>query len=295
MNTRKDTAAEVAVDRVTPAGTTHERDAIAVEEPMEIRLVHGPAGSRKQRSLSVTMRTPGADFDLAAGFLFTEGVIRDAGQTGQIHDITFCGPTPEGRETPNIVRVEIDEDLDLDLERLRRNFFTTSSCGICGKTSLDAVKVQGAPLGRDIGPVVDGGVIHELPGKLLAAQSVFESTGGLHAAALFNAAGDLMGIREDVGRHNAVDKLIGAELMRGRLPLHNRLMLVSGRTSFDILQKTATAGIPILVAVGAPSSLAVDLATRFQITLIGFVRDQRYNIYTGKHRIATAAQERASC
>jgi len=292
MNTQKDTSAQVAVDRVTPAGTAHERDAIAVEEPMEIRLVHGPAGGRKQRSLSVTMRTPGADFDLAAGFLFTEGVIRDA---GQIRDVTFCGPTPEGRQTPNIVRVEIEEGLDLDLERLQRNFFTTSSCGICGKTSLDAVEVQGSPLGRDIGPVVEGGTIHELPGKLLAAQSVFESTGGLHAAALFDATGNLTSIREDVGRHNAVDKLIGAEPMQGRWPLSDRLMLVSGRTSFEILQKTAMAGIPILVAVGAPSSLAVDLATRFQITLIGFARDRRYNIYSGKHRIATAAEGRASC
>jgi len=244
--------------------------------------VFGPEERRASRSLSVTMRTPGPDFELAAGFLRTEGILE---REGQIRQIDFCGPPAPGRETSNIVRVDLDPGVALDVERLQRNFFTTSSFGICGKASLEALEVPGlAPLDPDR-LRVRGASIHRLPEALRTGQPVFERTGGLHAAGLFDSDGTLQAVREDVGRHNAVDKLLGRSFLDGKTPLADSLMLVSGRASFEILQKALAAGVPMIVAVGAPSSLAVDLAQRFSMTLVGFASAQRFNLYSGLQRI----------
>lgn len=219
------------------------------------------------------MRTPGHDRELACGFLFTEGIL---GDSGQIRDVVA---------SKNSISVTLNPDVEVDFERLKRHFYTTSSCGVCGKASIEALRMIGCPqLPRD-SPGVSAAVIHALPAALRAAQAVFERTGALHAAALFDPEGRLIMLREDVGRHNAVDKLIGAQMLDGRTPLSAALMLVSGRTSFELVQKTLMAGIPILAAVGAPSSLAVETAQRFNLTLLGFVRDGRFNIYSGAQRI----------
>jgi FdhD protein len=271
-----------AVRQVGPGGATSGDDQLAVEEPMEIRVVFGPEERRASQSLSVTMRTPGHDFELAAGFLRTEGILE---RPEQIREIEFCGPPAPGRETSNIVRVDLDPGVALDLERLQRHFFTTSSCGICGKASLDALEVPDlAPLDPDR-PRIRGESIHSLPGALRSSQPVFERTGGLHAAGLFDASGTLLAVREDVGRHNAVDKILGRSFLDGKTPLADVLMVVSGRTSFEILQKALAAGVPMIVAVGAPSSLAVDLAQRFGMTLVGFASPERFNLYAGLQRI----------
>ena len=257
-------------------------DRLAVEEPMEIRVVHGPEERREARSLSVTMRTPGNDFELAAGFLFTEQIL-DA--PAQIRRIEFCGPAAPGRKTSNIVRVDLDPEVEIDLERMRRNFFTSSSCGICGKTSLDALQgPDPAPLDPDR-PRIRAEVVRGLPATLRSAQPLFASTGGIHAAGRFDADGTLREVREDVGRHNAVDKLLGRGFLDGLTPLRDSVMVVSGRSSFEILQKALAAGVPAVVAVGAPSSLAVDLARRFGMTLIGFASPDRFNLYAGEQRM----------
>ena len=249
---------------------------------MEIRVVFGPEDSRTARSLSVTMRTPGNDFELAAGFLFTEGILASP---DQVRETEFCGPPAPGRATSNIVRVDLAPGVELDLDRLQRHFFTTSSCGICGKASLDALHVHGIEALDVDRPRVRRSVIHALPQVLRSEQPVFERTGGLHAAALVDADGTLRGVREDVGRHNAVDKLLGRNFLDGRTPLADDVMVVSGRSSFEILQKALVAGVPVIVAVGAPSSLAVEMAERFGMTLIGFAAKERFNIYTGRQRI----------
>jgi FdhD protein len=279
-----DSQKTLQVRHVTRSGADGRDDVVAVEEPMEIRLAYGPQDSRSARSLSITMRTPGHDFELAVGFLFTEGLLQ---HPDQVRNVEFCGPVAPGRTTSNIVRVDVAPDVELDLKRLERHFFTTSSCGICGKASLDALHVHGLePLAGD-GPSVAPDTIRRLPHALRAAQPVFERTGGLHAAGLFDAAGTLLEIREDVGRHNAVDKLIGRRFLDGESRLADRLMVVSGRASFEILQKALVAGLPMIVAVGAPSSLAVEMAERFKMTLIGFASDERFNLYTGPQRIIT--------
>ncbi|NIM00193.1 MAG: formate dehydrogenase accessory sulfurtransferase FdhD [Acidobacteria bacterium] len=257
-------------------------DLLAVEEPMEIRVAFGPSDTRTARSLSVTMRTPGNDFELAAGFLYTEGILKDR---SQIEALDFCGPATPGRETSNIVRVDLAAGVELDLKSLERHFYTTSSCGICGKASLDAVQVKGIEPLQDGVPRFARDVVHELPDRLRAAQPVFDRTGGLHAAGLVTPDGDLVEIREDVGRHNAVDKLIGRRFLDGETPLGAFGMVVSGRASFEILQKALVAGIPVIVAVGAPSSLAVEMADRFGMTLIGFASGERFNLYAGANRI----------
>jgi FdhD protein len=258
------------------------RDALAVEEPLEIAVQFGPAGRRTRRSLSVTMRTPGHDLELAAGFLLSEGVVRGREDIEGLHP---CGPAVGQLRLQNVVRVELRPDLPLDLKRLERHFYTTSSCGVCGKTSLEALDVLSCPVVARDRPVVRAAVVHQLPDRLRAAQAVFACTGGLHAAALFDAEGRLLCLREDVGRHNALDKLLGAQLLAGALPAPDGLLLVSGRASFELMQKALMAGVGVLAAVGAPSSLAVDLARRFQMTLLGFVRDGRFNIYSGAWRV----------
>jgi FdhD protein len=241
------------------------QDLLAVEEPLEIRL--------GDKTISLTMRTPGHDPELAVGFLFTEGIIQGP---HQIRDI---------QESKNSITVLLNPDVEIDFERLQRNFYTTSSCGVCGKASIEALRIQGCPVLPRNSAAVEAAVIHRLPQAQRDEQAVFERTGGLHAAALFDFQGNLILLREDVGRHNAVDKLIGAEMLAGRTPLCDTLLLVSGRASFELTQKALMAGIPILAAVGAPSSLAVETAQRFNMTLLGFVRDGRFNIYSGASRI----------
>ncbi|MBX2971204.1 MAG: formate dehydrogenase accessory sulfurtransferase FdhD [Cyclobacteriaceae bacterium] len=261
------------------SGTSEKTDLVAVEEPLEIRLGFGPTAHREQRSLAVTMRTPGHDFELASGFLFTEGIVYSF---SQIENIRYCENLGKQEEN-NVVRVELNSNLLLDFQKLQRNFYTTSSCGVCGKSSIEAVTVQCAPITTNWS--VSAKLIQSLPDKLREAQHVFEHTGGLHASGLFDQQGSLMLLREDVGRHNALDKVIGAMLFKESIPLSDFILVVSGRASFELVQKAAVAGIPILVAVGAPSSLAVNLAQSSGITLIGFAREERFNIYTHPNRI----------
>jgi len=266
-----DAALTTAIVAVDGAVVGERADQLAVEEPLAIRISHGPLGRRERTTISITMRTPGHDDDLAAGLLFAESVLADPGQILAIE----CGD--------NSVRVDLHPEVTVDLNHLDRRGYTTSSCGICGKTSIEAV--EAACEGPRGGGTTMAATIHGLPESLRAAQPAFSRTGGLHAAALFDLRGRLLAVREDIGRHNAVDKLIGAEFRAGRVPLDERILLVSGRASFELIQKAAAAGTPIFAAVGAPSSLAVDLAQRMGMTLLGFVRDARFNIYSGGERI----------
>src|SRR5437764_1119852 len=230
------------------------------------------------------MRTHWNDHELAVGFLFTEGLILER---DQVAGVRTCGGG-------NVVRVDLSAGVAVDLARLERHFYTASSCGVCGKASLEAVRVCSRQRPLDGWPVVEAAVIHRLPEALRAAQTVFDRTGGLHAAALFDPGGDLLCLREDVGRHNALDKLIGTQFLAGRTPLSEGVLLVSGRASFELVQKAAVAGIPILAAVGAPSSLAVSLAREHGLTVLGFVRQDRFNVYTGGERIRQATAIPAS-
>jgi FdhD protein len=254
-------------------------DQLATEEPLEIRLVS------PQKTVAVTMRTPGADFELAAGFLYSEGVVNSR---EDIDRISYCVDADvDGEQRYNIVNVALREGLSVDLQPLERHFFTTSACGVCGKASLEALRSREYPVIPN-GPEVSAAVIYSLPDQLRSAQRVFSTTGGLHAAGLFDAQGTLLSVREDVGRHNALDKLVGSAILSNELPLSNRIVMVSGRSSFEILQKCLAAGVPIVCAVSAPSSLAVALAREFGITLVGFLRGERFNIYAGKERLGNA-------
>lgn len=256
------------------------RDTVAVEEPMEVRLSWLDAsGARRSESVAVTMRTPGDDFDLVAGFLHGEGLLD---RPERLQEITYC--SGDEAQAYNVLEARLRPGLVVDVERLRRNFYTTSSCGVCGKASLEAVEVQGCRVLED--PLqVAGGVVATLPERLEEDQGVFQRTGGLHAAALFDASGSCRSLREDVGRHNAVDKVVGDAFLHRRLPARDRILVVSGRASFEIIQKAVVARIPVVVAVGAPSSLAVDLAERFNQTLVGFARDGAFNVYTAPERV----------
>lgn len=248
---------------------------------MEIRLDFRSRESREIRSVSVTMRTPGHDFELAAGFLYSEGILQ---RREQVREITYCRSL-EAPQEYNVVTVGLRDGEEPDPDLLTRNFYTTSSCGVCGKASLEAVQVKGArPLDVD-GFRMPASRLSRLPETLRESQPAFRETGGLHAAGLFDAEGDLVELREDVGRHNAVDKVVGRAFLDDRLPLTERVLVVSGRTSFEILQKALAAGIPMVVAVGAPSSLAVELARRFNMTLSGFTRDRGFNLYAGFRRV----------
>jgi FdhD protein len=255
-----DRTAPASVTRVSGGGPERGEDVVAVEEPLEIRVGEKP--------VSVTMRTPGDDFDLAAGFLFTESIAQE------FASIRHWG-------SPNVVRVDVAAPVDL--QRLQRHFYSTSSCGVCGKTSIDALRVSAPPIASSAHVSTD--VIHRLPAALRAAQKTFEETGAIHAAGLFDLDGNLLRVREDVGRHNAVDKVVGSYVREGRTRLDDTVLLLSGRAGFEVVQKAVVAGIPIIAAVGAPSSLAVDLARDFNATLLGFVRDGRFNIYSGASRI----------
>jgi len=265
-------------------GRNEETDVVAVEEPLEIRLAFGDAAGegRQSQSISITMRTPGDDLNLAAGFLFTEGMISSA---QQIASVDYVVDEESGEANPNIVNVELAPGVSIDIAKLQRHFYTTSSCGVCGKSSLEALSAQASyPVVGDR-LHVDPAVLSALPDALLRRQHTFSDTGGLHAAGLFQADGRLLDVREDVGRHNAVDKLVGNALREERLPWSNLAVLVSGRTSFEIMQKLRMAGCPLVAAVGAPSSLAVELAWEFDMTLVGFLRDSRFNVYSGPGRI----------
>jgi FdhD protein len=260
-------------------GHADERgDWLAIEEPLEIRS-RGPG--QKPTSVAVTMRTPGNDPELAVGFLYTEGLVRTR---AAIVTARECAPARAGGAC-NVVQVVLAEPFDDSV--LKRNFYATSSCGVCGKASLEQIAVHCAPVAR--GPVVRSSVLLELPAMLRDAQAVFERTGGLHAAGLFDAGGRLVALREDVGRHNAVDKLVGRMVLDDRVPLDGHILLVSGRTSFEILQKAAMAGVPIVCAISAPSSLAVAMAERLGITLVGFLRGSAFNVYAHPERIDARA------
>jgi len=281
MTVDPESARVFAIRRFTQNGSHDIDDHIAVEEPMEIRVRSGPDSNRSKRSVSITMRTPGHDFELAAGFLFTERILTSP---EQIRSIVFCGAPPPGRNESNVVRVETHE-IDLDLDRLQRHFFTSSSCGICGKVSLEALEIGDLPPLDPDRPRFKSELIYGLPDLLRSSQPLFDQTGGLHAAGLVDAAGTIFEVREDVGRHNAVDKILGRRFLDGNTPLADLMMVVSGRASFEILQKALAAGVPGIIAVGAPSSLAVDLARRFGMTLVGFTSPGRFNVYSGSERI----------
>lgn len=260
--------------RINPEGGISSEDYLAAEEPLEILIGFGSSSKRQRQTIAVTMRTPEQDVDLAIGFLFTEGVISDK------KDVVNARFLSE-----NKLLIDLNESLSFDIERLNRHFYTTSSCGVCGKSSIEAVSTTSCFLLNPDKPIVSKNVLFELTQKLRAAQSVFDSTGGIHASGLFDTEGVLLKVCEDVGRHNALDKLIGWALQKELLPLKNHVLLVSGRVSFELVQKAMMAGIPILAAVGAPSSLAVELADDNNMTLVGFLRDGRFNVYTSAQRI----------
>lgn len=273
--------APVKVIRMQEDVSSGADDIIVVEEPLEIRLGYGPTEDRKEIPLSVTMRTPGNDAELAVGFLYTEGIVKDPADVVRVVPCENVKPEERG----NVVRAELHPSVELDPARWQRNFYTSSSCGVCGKSSIDAVHAQcDRPLGKV--PSMGSASITALPERMHAAQTVFKHTGGIHAAALFNAAGELLIVREDVGRHNAVDKVIGALLAskpdNQQPTTDNLLLLVSGRAGFELVQKCVVAGIPAMAAVGAPSSLAVQLAQDSGLLLIGFLRGDRFNVYAGK-------------
>lgn len=266
------------IHRIDQNGLQQAEDQLVEESPLEIRLKYGKTGQRRDQPIAITMCTPGHDVELALGFLFTEAII------GNTRDIERTAHFPEQHR----VSVTLPPTLDLDLSRLDRHFYTTSSCGVCGKGSLEMLESVSCYFPRPGQPQLDTKTLAGMPGKLQRAQSLFAVTGGIHAAALFNAQGELLELREDVGRHNAVDKLIGWALQKNHLPLRDYILMLSGRIGFELVQKAAMAGIPIIAAVGAPSSLAVDLAEANDITLIGFLRDDRMNVYCGMERITTA-------
>lgn len=272
----------VEISKVSAGVPAMVADNVAVEEPLEIRLGYSTPDGRAVRSLSITMRTPGNDPELAAGFLLTESLIS---KREDIAAIETCGPPAPDSGNHNVIRVDLATNVEVDLGRLQRHFYTTSSCGVCGKTSLDALRVVGATPPATDGVSFKRSVLTGIPAALRAAQHTFDKTGGLHAAAAFDAGGDLLVTMEDVGRHNAVDKVIGSLLLNNGLPARELGIMVSGRASFELMQKTLVAGMPLLAAVSAPSSLAVRLAREFDMTLVGFLRGDTFNIYAGEQRI----------
>jgi len=275
---RRTSKTKTRVRVVEDGGMRVRPDALATEEPMEIRLLAGPT----KQTVAVTMRTPGADFELAAGFLYGEGIVTCP---EDILKISYCvDPDIDAEQQYNIVNVELRSGREFDLRPLERHFYTTSACGVCGKASLEQLELRSCPV-ISPGPEVSAETIYSLPETLREAQGLFDATGGLHAAALFDGEGELLALREDVGRHNATDKLVGWALLEGRLPLSEHVVLVSGRSSFEIMQKCLTAGVPIVCAISAPSSLAVDVAREFEMTLVGFLRGGRFNVYAGADRV----------
>jgi len=258
-------------------------DYVAIEEPLEIRLGFSTPEGRVSRSISITMRSPGHDDELAAGFLFTESIVK---QASDIVSIDPCGSAAPDSGHFNVIRVELSPTVEVDLGRLQRHFYTTSSCGVCGKASLDALRAVGVEAITTDGPMFAKHALISVPEKLRTQQDTFDKTGGLHASAVFDVGGNLLATMEDIGRHTAVDKVIGALLLGDKLPASDYGLVVSGRASFELMQKATVAGIPLLAAVSAPSSLAVQVAQEFNMTLVGFLRGNTFNIYAGAQRIA---------
>lgn len=265
---------KVKINKLTPAGFNSEEDFLAIEEPLEIRLSYFQNSNRKENNLSITMRTPGEDSELALGFLFTEGIIDSMNQVLSINSFS-----------ENIITIAFTENVIFDIKKLEKHFYTSSSCGICGKTSIEAIRTIKSSTTNNKTLIVNSTVIQNLPSALRKKQNIFEQTGGLHASAIFNPEGELILLCEDVGRHNALDKLIGSALKTNILPLEKYILLLSGRASFELIQKATMAGITIVASIGAPSSLAVELANEREMTLIGFLRNEQFNIYCGRERI----------
>ncbi|MDQ3956403.1 MAG: formate dehydrogenase accessory sulfurtransferase FdhD [Actinomycetota bacterium] len=279
MNRRPGADSKAVVWTFEDNELTHRSDRLATEEPLEIRLEQDSSTS----PLAVTMRTPGSDFELVAGFLFSEGAVSTKNDLVQM---AYCVDREADEQLYNVVTVRLRGDIE-ELTPLQRHFYTSSACGVCGKANLDALNILAKPIESKV--TVDASVVYGLADSLAGGQGVFKRTGGLHAAALFDRFGDLMAVREDVGRHNAVDKVMGWAFLNDRLPLGDHILLVSGRTSFEIMQKAVMAQVPIVCAVSAPSSLALEVAKRFDMTLIGFLRGRRFNLYAGPGRIGTPA------
>ena len=266
----------IAIKRIASNGITEAADLVAVEEPLEIQLSYSTATGRMKKNIAITMRTPGNDKELAIGFLFTEGIIENNGSIQETDHVAA---------DENRVLVTLHENIIPVLNKAERNFYSTSSCGICGKASIEAIRTAVVYKNEPGNISVKADLLYGLQDALRKQQEVFENTGGIHASALFTLNAEFIMLREDVGRHNALDKVIGAALISGNLPLNKCILLLSGRASFELLQKAAMAGIKIVIAVGAPSSLAVELAKETGITLIGFLRNDRFNIYSGEQRI----------
>jgi len=273
---------EIEIARSGAGAYDVARDLLAVEEPLEIRVEWTEGAEQRIATVAVTMRTPGNDLELAAGFLFTEGIVR---AREQIVSVRSC--------RAGSVRVVVAPEVTIDLARLERHSFTSSSCGMCGKMSASALHTKSSYPLRAAQPLLEDALIRSLPERLRCAQPAFDATGGLHASALFDLDGELTTLREDVGRHNALDKVVGAEILAGRIPADERLLIVSGRVSFELVQKALMAGIPIVAAIGAPSSLAVELAREAGLTLVGFLRSDRFNVYAGAERLNCRPEERS--
>jgi FdhD protein len=271
----------VATLKVSSGISSVEPDLVVTEEPLEIRVGYGRENAREQFTLSVTMRTPGHDQELCIGFLYTEGIIQ---RKEDVLRAEYCidQQLPDAKE--NVMRVELAPEVEFNPSRFSRNFYTASSCGVCGKASIESLTITCQTL-KNIDTIITSSILYNLPAKLQGSQPVFEHTGGLHASALFNLSGKILYLREDVGRHNALDKLVGSLLLNGVLPANDTVLLLSGRISFDLIQKAVRAGIPIVAAVGAPSSLAIKLAVEYGVTLVGFLKDDKFNIYTERHRV----------
>lgn len=266
----------IHIHKVSSGAINETADKVAMEEPLQIQLVCSTATGQMLKDIAVTMRTPGNDAELAAGFLFTEGIIKNADDISEIK---------QAHADDNLVQVILKENIMPALGSAARNFYTTSSCGICGKASIEAITTvsQYGEMKND--SLIPAAILYALQTELKKQQKVFEDTGGIHASALFDADGKFIMLREDVGRHNALDKIIGASMLANQLPLNNCILLLSGRASFELVQKAVMAGIKIIASVGAPSSLAVETASENDVTLIGFLKEDRFNIYSGKERI----------
>lgn len=274
---------DIYIRKVNGAESSFYSDILSIEEPLEIRISYGSEDKKTHKNISVTMRTPGNDFDLAIGFLFTEGIISSFQNIKKVnHSQKECLA-----QKKNIVQIDLVENFVPHLLQSDRNFYTTSSCGVCGKSSIESIKTVSSFKHLENSKLsLSTDVLYELPKKLKKAQSSFALTGGIHASALFTIEGELVFLQEDVGRHNALDKLIGRALANNLLPLNNHILLLSGRASFELIQKAAMAGISIVVAIGAPSSLAVELAVEFNMTLLGFLKEDRFNIYNSSNQVA---------
>tara|TARA_B100000959_G_scaffold14945_2_gene14642 strand:+ start:9317 stop:10159 length:843 start_codon:yes stop_codon:yes gene_type:complete len=272
---------KIIIDKVNGPNISISEDHVVIEEPLEIQLCSETINSSAAKTISITMRTPGHDQDLAVGFLFGESIIQNE---ADIKSVDLIGKTDIKHGLQNIVRVTIDPSVTLDMKKLTRHFYTTSSCGVCGTTSIQALENNDCKPNQSKFSISQSKII-DLPRKLQKKQMTFNKTGGLHAAAVFNSNGEIVLVREDIGRHNAVDKVIGSLFKSKKLPANEYGIIVSGRTSFELMQKTIVAGIPMLVAISAPSSLAIDLAKTYDITLIGFLRGEKFNIYSRKERV----------